>query len=209
MKKTIIDEEGDVRCPKCGARNSFTVKRTGKAKVMGGLAVGVGALAAPKRLQCQGCGTYLKQGAPARSSARPAKPEKLSTRVDRAHSALDLKHQLDDDPTPSAEERYALLVEAGYRPKQAEKAVAEQVKRYGSQGSAPSSTTPRSVDQRADALDDVDDVAEMQRRLDQINEIGRDPSLSLDDRVRALADLGMAPDRARTTAAEQIRRLIS
>lgn len=82
MKTTKVDENGDVRCPKCGARNAFTSKRTGKAKLLGGLAVGVGALAAPKRLQCQGCGTYLKQeGALARAArqqqaARAARPPK-------------------------------------------------------------------------------------------------------------------------------------
>lgn len=61
MKKTVVDEEGDVRCPKCGARNSFTVKRTGKAKWGVGLTLGVGALAAPKRLKCNGCGANLKR----------------------------------------------------------------------------------------------------------------------------------------------------
>ncbi len=51
MKKTIVDEQGDVRCPNCGARNSFTVKRTGKAKWAVGVTAGVAALAAPKRLK--------------------------------------------------------------------------------------------------------------------------------------------------------------
>ena len=36
MRKTVVDEEGDVRCLKCGAKNSFTEKRTGKAKWAGG-----------------------------------------------------------------------------------------------------------------------------------------------------------------------------
>lgn len=62
MKKTVIDEDGDVRCPKCGARNSFTVKRTGKAKLVGIATVGAGALVMPKRLKCNGCGTNLKRG---------------------------------------------------------------------------------------------------------------------------------------------------
>lgn len=60
MRTTIIDEDGNVRCPMCGAINSFTVKRTGKAKVAGAAAGGVGILAMPKRLQCNGCGTNLK-----------------------------------------------------------------------------------------------------------------------------------------------------
>lgn len=54
MKKTQVDEAGDVRCPKCGAK-SFTSKRSGKGKMMGGLI-------APKRLMCNGCGRYLKAG---------------------------------------------------------------------------------------------------------------------------------------------------
>jgi len=61
MKSTYVDENGDVRCPVCGARNSFTVKRTGKAKWAAGLTVGVGALVTPKRLKCNGCGANLKR----------------------------------------------------------------------------------------------------------------------------------------------------
>jgi hypothetical protein len=61
MKSTYVDEDGDVRCPVCGARNSFTTKRTGKAKLLGAAPVGIGALAVPKRVQCNGCGTYLRR----------------------------------------------------------------------------------------------------------------------------------------------------
>ncbi|MBI2692614.1 MAG: SHOCT domain-containing protein [Solirubrobacterales bacterium] len=62
MKRTYVDADGNVTCPKCGAKNSFTSKRSGKAKVLGVATVGVGAVATVKRLQCQGCGTYLKTG---------------------------------------------------------------------------------------------------------------------------------------------------
>lgn len=62
MKTTVVDENGDVRCPKCGARNSFTTKRSGKAKLVGVATVGVGALVMPKRLKCNGCGIMLKRG---------------------------------------------------------------------------------------------------------------------------------------------------
>lgn len=62
MKSTIITENGEVACPRCGAVNSFTPKRTGKAKLLGAATVGVGALLAPKRLKCNGCGTNLKRG---------------------------------------------------------------------------------------------------------------------------------------------------
>lgn len=61
MKKTIV-KDGKVTCPHCGAQNSFTPKRSTKAKVIGGATVGVGALLAPKRLQCNGCGRHLKRG---------------------------------------------------------------------------------------------------------------------------------------------------
>lgn len=52
MKKTQVDQAGDVRCPKCNAK-SFSMKRSVKGKMMGGLL-------APKRLKCQGCGAILK-----------------------------------------------------------------------------------------------------------------------------------------------------
>ncbi len=60
MLTTRVDAEGNVVCPKCRAKNAFVVKRTGKAKVMMGVTVGLGALAAPKRLRCMGCGSHLK-----------------------------------------------------------------------------------------------------------------------------------------------------
>lgn len=63
VKRTVVDSSGDVRCPTCGARNSFTSKRTGKAKLIGVATVGVGVVAMPKRLKCNGCGTNLKRGA--------------------------------------------------------------------------------------------------------------------------------------------------
>jgi len=59
MEKTRIERDGTVRCPKCGA-TSFTSQRSKKAKIAGGLTVGLGALVAPKRLRCNGCGTSLK-----------------------------------------------------------------------------------------------------------------------------------------------------
>lgn len=55
MKSTQVTPDGDVVCPKCGAK-SFTQKRSAKGKIMGGV------LLAPKRLKCNGCGTMLKRG---------------------------------------------------------------------------------------------------------------------------------------------------
>ena len=63
MKRTVVDRaSGDVVCPSCGARNNFVSKRTGKAKLIGVATVGVGVVAMPKRLKCNGCGTNLKRG---------------------------------------------------------------------------------------------------------------------------------------------------
>lgn len=62
MKSTKVDQEGNVVCPECGAKNQFAIKRTGKAKLIGVATVGVGALAMPKRAKCMGCGTNLKMG---------------------------------------------------------------------------------------------------------------------------------------------------
>lgn len=55
MKSTQVTPEGDVVCPKCGAK-SFRQKRSVKGKIMGGVVL------APKRLKCDGCGTMLKRG---------------------------------------------------------------------------------------------------------------------------------------------------
>lgn len=62
MKSTTVDRDGNVRCPACGAKQSFTSKRTGKAKLFGVATVGVGAVVMPKRLKCNGCGENLKRG---------------------------------------------------------------------------------------------------------------------------------------------------
>ena len=56
MKSTIVDPDGMVRCPKCGAM-SFTSQRTIKGKIASGLL-------APRRLKRNGCGTALKRGDP-------------------------------------------------------------------------------------------------------------------------------------------------
>jgi hypothetical protein len=66
MKSTIVDKDGDVRCPKCGARNSFITKRTAKGKMTMGIA-------APKRIKCNGCGTNLKRATPAPAYRPPTK----------------------------------------------------------------------------------------------------------------------------------------
>lgn len=84
MKSTYVDAEGNVRCPVCNAANSFTSKRTGKAKAIGVVTVGVGAVAAPKRLKCNGCGANLKRGsASASARLRDARQEGADLRVDR------------------------------------------------------------------------------------------------------------------------------
>lgn len=56
MMRTVVDEDGTVRCPMCRA-TSFTSKRT----ATGVVALGV---VAPKRLRCNGCGRNLMPALP-------------------------------------------------------------------------------------------------------------------------------------------------
>jgi large subunit ribosomal protein L7/L12 len=91
MKSTVVDENGDVTCPRCGAKNNFTSKRSGKAKIGLGLMTGPGALLAPKRLQCQGCGKYLKTAATRTAGpvrAAPSKAQLLPTVPDGTEVVL-------------------------------------------------------------------------------------------------------------------------
>ncbi len=72
MKQMRIDPDGTLHCPVCNS-SQFAFKRTGKAKLMAGVTVGVGALAAPKRAHCLGCGTDLKPANPKHPTA-PTQP---------------------------------------------------------------------------------------------------------------------------------------
>ena len=75
MKSTIVDSEGNVRCPVCGA-NDFSDKRTGRA-TMAGLPFGaLGIAAMPKRLKCRGCGENLKRGGKPSERARIETPKR-------------------------------------------------------------------------------------------------------------------------------------
>jgi phage FluMu protein Com len=67
MKRAEMTEEGQLHCPHCGAANSFTSKRSRKAKLL--LApVPISILAAPKRLRCMNCGASLKEAQPVSTS---------------------------------------------------------------------------------------------------------------------------------------------
>ena len=61
MKDICVDEDGNLRCASCGGKN-FHGRRTARAHVIGYVTVGVGALATQKKLRCQECGAYNKQG---------------------------------------------------------------------------------------------------------------------------------------------------
>jgi len=74
MKQMRIDPDGTLHCPVCNS-SQFAFKRTGKAKLMAGVTVGVGALAAPKRAHCLGCGTDLKPAKPTAKEVRASHPE--------------------------------------------------------------------------------------------------------------------------------------
>jgi len=68
-----VDDEGNLRCASCGGKN-FHGRRTARAHIIGWVTVGVGALATQKRLRCQQCGAYNKQG-----NAKPWKDKSVST----------------------------------------------------------------------------------------------------------------------------------
>ena len=61
MKDIRVDKDGNLRCASCGGRN-FHGRRTARAHIIGYVTVGVGALATQKKLRCQACGEYNKQG---------------------------------------------------------------------------------------------------------------------------------------------------
>jgi phage/plasmid primase-like uncharacterized protein len=79
MKATYVDAEGNVCCPVCGAKDSFAVKRTTKAKWTAALIIGDGGLAMSKRLNCNGCGTNLMRG----GAIAPAKPRQPSAQLEQ------------------------------------------------------------------------------------------------------------------------------
>ncbi len=81
MREMRIDPDGTLHCPVCNG-SQFAFKRTGKAKVLGGLAVGVGALAASKRAHCMGCGTDLRPHKPTAKEVRASHPEWDAANVD-------------------------------------------------------------------------------------------------------------------------------
>ena len=84
MKTTRVDAEGNVRCPVCGAIDSFTVKRTGKGKLVAGLL-------APKLLKCNGCGTNLK-----RSGINYPPPKPKQSLVSQHSASRNLPQQWQD-----------------------------------------------------------------------------------------------------------------
>ena len=61
MEDIRVDEDGNLRCAGCGGKN-FHGRRTARAHVIGYTTVGIGALATQKKLRCQECGAYNKQG---------------------------------------------------------------------------------------------------------------------------------------------------
>ena len=61
MKNVQVDSNGQLHCWKCGAM-AFTEKRTLRAKTVGVVAFGAGALLAKKKLRCQACGEYNDVG---------------------------------------------------------------------------------------------------------------------------------------------------
>ena len=60
MKRTFVDEEGNVVCPVCGAKNQFRQRRF------------------PRALQCNGCGHNVKPGGRVKSSGGPTPPKPIA-----------------------------------------------------------------------------------------------------------------------------------
>lgn len=79
MEDVQVDDEGDLRCPRCGAR-AFRQKRSLAAKLALVPTVGIGTLAAPKRLKCLACGVLLRAGNAKR--VRPTSVSVASTRME-------------------------------------------------------------------------------------------------------------------------------
>lgn len=82
MKHTVLLADGRVACPKCGAVNSFTSKRTGKAKLLAAPLL-ITVVAMPKRLRCNGCGANLKRGGGAAAKVRAPHSISITTRSTR------------------------------------------------------------------------------------------------------------------------------
>ena len=57
MKMVKFDEDGVMRCHKCDGIN-FKMKRTVRAKIIGWVTIGIGALATKKKAKCLQCGKY-------------------------------------------------------------------------------------------------------------------------------------------------------
>jgi hypothetical protein len=88
VKKTVIGDDGQVRCPKCGAINSFTAQHTRKAKA----GIGLGTLFAAPKLRCNGCGEFLKPGSPPKRqrTSNPGVP--TLSKEDHAAFIAEMKH---------------------------------------------------------------------------------------------------------------------
>ena len=80
MEDVRVDSEGTFRCWNCGGKN-FQAKRTGRAKVIGVAAVGIGALATQKKLKCRQCGKYNQVG-----NAKPYVESELTARQAQTRS---------------------------------------------------------------------------------------------------------------------------
>lgn len=93
MKSTIVDNDGNVTCPHCGAKNNFTVKRSGKAKLGFGIVALPLIALAPKHLQCNGCGAMLTRGTAegAIERSKPAKGGRLNAAAEAVNNVKELR----------------------------------------------------------------------------------------------------------------------
>lgn len=77
MKRTQVDPDGTVHCPKCGAISLGSQRNAGAM-----LMFGVGGLLANSQIKCNGCGAVLKPGKPP-----PRKVQRENQRVREAQLA--------------------------------------------------------------------------------------------------------------------------
>ena len=75
MKRTQVDSDGTVHCPKCGAIFLGSQRNAGAI-----LMFGVGGVLANSQIKCNGCGALLKPGKPP-----PRKVQRENRRIREAH----------------------------------------------------------------------------------------------------------------------------
>lgn len=80
MQNILINEQGALVCPACGAVDNFDNRRRGLSKLAVAPTGALSVLVLPKRMQCLGCRTYLK-GPPLRTTSAPRAPAPMRVKT--------------------------------------------------------------------------------------------------------------------------------